>query len=209
MPFMDAFSNNVELVLVSLLAMIALLSSSAPPEADTSNKIEREQHAAFLLFWQILGMVVPVVVLSFVLRVTARILRERWTKKSKEANERTKRTRSSDGAQGQWVWVAVEESAESEDSSEDDEDAQRTLLTTLPKKKMSAAPAEPDSGKGKKGKGKRKGARQGGGQAPKIEKTDPTGAPLSTTTEPPSDPFLDPAFISTKPSSGSGRTLKE
>ena len=88
LPFEDAYSNYLELAFVGILTMLALSSSVVTqPDGHTSNEVERDQHAAFLLVWQILGIVVPVVVLFNLSKRAFRLLRARWNKKKSVSEE--------------------------------------------------------------------------------------------------------------------------
>ena len=123
----------MELVFVGILTMLALTSSAAPEQAHTSNDVERAQHAAFLLVWEIFGLVIPVVVLFNLARGLFRLLRARYKRRNepvaRQKNEPTRRKMQrvesrrktkKDGQVG--LWILVDSDSESEQDVSDSEE---------------------------------------------------------------------------------------
>ena len=130
--------------------MITLLSTAAP-EPDPQNETEVSQHAAFLLLWQILGVVVPAVVLFSVLKEMFGVLSARYNRapsrrgrqpqvtsqvvekqKQPEKNGRKTKTTNEDGRVRLWVLVNSESESDNVSaigSDEEDEAPPRRLAT--------------------------------------------------------------------------------
>ena len=67
-PFLGASSNRLELVFTALLIILSLVAVPAPPPDNSAETLllgldHKQQHATLLLFWQVLGALIPIIVL--------------------------------------------------------------------------------------------------------------------------------------------------